>query len=480
LGTTDTKNNSTIVSKFVCDGTETQVDIALNNNIIYGIVDIGNLDINNAKYLFLNTYGFSNNGLAYYNSSLTNLSYNNNVFAISNTDKQTFYDDCVKSLLLSMCNQMSPNIYNTSDMKLQIYAGRNLTYTIVPSVTNLLTIDENRTTSSMLSFTGLLKAINFIEPIQHDEESNIANAMGAAKGVSNTGNSTQTHTQHPKEIALTYIYNIPNLSTGLLQYCICDVYNEYFIPRFTKPFDKYFTPYDYSVRAYNIEDITQKDILNVKCTFADAFMKNSIKKPRTIKVCFEVKYKDTVIFKKTIDVNKANDFDGVTYLYSKYVKNRGAQGSAASPKTNSPQNTTTYYAYCYYTYNTINKYTYSNLQSYVDINYYEDLIFDDVTKTATTQNTQTINRGLVNIPLTSTSDTKLVDTHQSIIEGSLSYYLSYIDNNGNISYLWKLSGKLNDNNNEIYTFNLCQYGDQNLVIVPQLKSDYNLNKIMTL
>ncbi len=179
-------------------------------------------------------------------------------------------------------------------------------------------------------------------------------------------------------------------------------------------------------------------------------------RPKAIKVVFEVKYKDSVIFTKTISVNKANNLDGVTYLVSDY----------SIEKTSSSQLKTTYFAYSYYTYSTNLNYTYGDMFTYIDASHYENEVFCK-------KCSEGIKRGLLTVPIES-GEYQLTKSNETIVPDSITYYLTKFDDNEHISYVWQFSEY---DEYDAATFRLCEFGDNKLEILPALKKDYTMNKI---
>lgn len=412
--------------------------------------------------MFMQTSGYALNYETYYNSKLSYISYDNSTgqFMLqTESNKDKFYDDAMTTLVSTIAGKQT-NIQNDANLKLEIYGGKQLAYSVVALENNVLVVNENRTNTNCSSLTGLLKLIN-------------TNSSSTVSGRGSIAN----------EVPIAYIHNIPNILDGFDKYCSCDVYYDYFIPRFNKCYDKHFTPYEYEIVAYTLSSQNHENILNKKVMFADEFGDHQKAKP--IKVKFEVLYKGTVVFDKVISVVKETNLDSIAYTMVDYKLSASSTKNNQSndSRNNSSQTTNaTYFAYSYYAYSSTNMRVCSQLNTYMDVDHYANLVFGDSSNNDA--NKQSINHGLMTISLNSSNETQSValNTHEELINGSVKFYLTHTNGN-DFSYVWQLSSYIEPigaGQHGSYVFSLCEYKNQRLSIVPSLDNKYSLNKINAL
>lgn len=420
-----------------------------------------NISLEDVDYMFVTARANDMSSNAYYKPIVSYVECTNGTPTTNHATRQeqciqSFYDDAIDALWYTHLNAASINKANAANMKLEIYSGGQLAATVVPTDANMLTVDENRSIATSQSLVGLLKAISTNDTV--------------GRGVSNAFSNT---TSSIIETPVAYIHGIPNLFNGLEEHCICEVYKDYFIPRFTKRYDKFFTPYEYSVKAYDIDN-PDIDILDKKCEFNEFFTKTneetttSAFKPRTIRVKFEVLHKGFAIYEKIVNVNKEKEanINSTTYLMCHYT------GTGKS---------TTYFAYSYYTYCATNKYVYNPTFTYVDIDHYAEIVFGAKTNTNASQpEVASAKHGFRKISLDDNGTHQLLATHEQLVENSVEMYLTKYEY-GSLAYIWKNSGSeiLPGDTMYSYYFDLCQYGSNKLDVFPPIRNDYKTTKINT-
>ena len=425
------------------------------NNIIGSFTNT--IDLTDATNIFISAYAsyIDSNIVAYYNPIIYSLSYANNEFVVNNDNTANFCEDALYTFAYSLNNKHSINVHNNANLKLEIFNSRSqLAYTVIGDAYDILQVNnENIDNSGAFCFNALLKTIV---------------TQSSLSGRSSSGYDKLNNNQLT-EIPIAYIYNIPNIIDGFEQYCVCDNYGNYVIPRFTKKYDKYFTPYDFSVEAFESTDLNT-NILNKKVDLIK-FDTNDKQIPiKQTKIIFKINYKGRLVLEKTISTIRDNNFDSVAYLFKDdNIKTIKTTSSNEKTNTNAQQ---ICYSYCYYSYSSTNKYLYSPLSYYMDVEHYSNILFENFSNNSK-------QHGIRNISLNSSGSIILENNNETIDENNIHLYLTYYDND-ELKYLWKYSDVDDTTNTTIYTFDLCQYGNSKLVINPPLKSDYSLQQIKTL
>ena len=233
-----------------------------------------------------------------------------------------------------------------------------------------------------------------------------------------------------------YAYDIPNLF-NISSYCSLDVYDNFVVPKFTKEFDNYFTPYDFKVIATIDEDETN-DYLNKKI---ELNTNHSIDiKLIYVSSAFNLSDNELSILASYNTENYVVNFDNVSYL----------------SKTCYGETNNIIKACSYTTYSSIYAYAYTQAYTYVDTRIIE--------KTGAIE----LTNDVYCIPISSIpEETNIIDEEKQFY-GNVYAYLFKPN-----AYLWNLHNY--DSNSNAYEFNIAKINNQWLSPVPtDLIDNYNV------